>query len=112
MAALILPSAQGGDPCSYPALGGRSEAERLGEQVGRNHRANARQRRTLRLVQGIATFFRFKSLPLSCRNDRTRYIVFAALRANNAHAVDCGRDLLCTGAADGAVHDFAPLVVI
>jgi hypothetical protein len=36
----------------------RSAQARLGEQVGRSHRTGARQRRTLRLVQGIAAFFR------------------------------------------------------
>jgi hypothetical protein len=69
-------------------------------------------RRTLRLVQGIAAVLRFKFLQLSCSNDRTCDIVFAAYWANNAHVVNCGRDLFCIGTADEAVHVSAPLVAI
>jgi sRNA-binding protein len=48
----------------------RTRRASLGEQVRCDHRATARRRRTLRLVQGIAAFIRFESLQLSCSNDR------------------------------------------
>ena len=67
-------------------------------------------RRTLRLVQGIAALLRSKFLQVSCSNDRTCNIVFTARWANNAHVVNCGRDLFCIGTADGAVHVLAPVV--
>jgi hypothetical protein len=69
-------------------------------------------RRTFRLVQGIAALLRFKLLQLSCSNDRTCDIVFTARWANNAHVVNCGRNLFCIGTADEAVHVLAPLVAI
>jgi len=67
-------------------------------------------RRTLRLVQGIAALLRSKFLQVSCSNDRTCNIVFTARWANNAHVVNCGRDLFCIGTADGAVHVLAPVI--
>jgi hypothetical protein len=82
------------------------------QQVVCDHGASARVRRTLRLVQDIAALLRFKFLQLSCSKDRTCDVVFTARWASNAHVVNCGRDLLCVSAADGAVHILAPLVAI
>jgi hypothetical protein len=67
-------------------------------------------RRTFRLVQGIAALLLSKFLQVSCSNDRTCNIVFTACWANNAHVVNCGRDLFCIGTADEAVHVLAPVV--
>jgi hypothetical protein len=80
------------------------------QQVVCDHGASARVRRTRRLVQGIAALLRSKFLQLSCSNDRICDIVFTARWANNAHVVNCGRDLFCIGTADGAVHVLAPVV--
>jgi len=82
----------------------------LCEQVGRDHRASARLRRTPRLVQDVAALLRFKFLQLSCSKHSTCDIEFPAHWANNAHAVDCRPDLFRNGTADGAVHVLAPLV--
>src|SRR5262245_54991959 len=76
----------------------------LGEYVRRNHRASARRRRTPRLVQDIAAFLQRKSPQLSASNDRVRNIVLAAHWANNAHDLNCGRDVFCIGTADETVH--------
>jgi hypothetical protein len=50
----------------------------LGEQVGRDHRAIAGLRRTLRLFQGVAALLRFKCLHLPGADSQTRDVVFAA----------------------------------
>jgi hypothetical protein len=76
----------------------------LGEQVGRNHRASARRRGTPRFVQDSAAFLQCKSPQLSASNDRVRNIVLAAHWANNAHDLNCGRDVFCIGTADETFH--------
>src|SRR5258708_2229514 len=82
----------------------------LGEQIGCDHSANARLRRTPRFVQDIATLLQFKSLQLSRSHDRACDIEFPTHWAKNAHAVDCRPDSFRNGTADGAVHVLAPLV--
>src|SRR5216684_1317858 len=79
----------------------------LGEQVGCDHRARARLRRTPRFVQDIAALVRFKFLQLSCSHDRACDIKFTEHWANNGHAGDCRPDLFCNSTADGAVHVLA-----
>jgi hypothetical protein len=82
----------------------------LDEQIGCDHRANARLRRAPRFVQDIAALLQFKSLQLSRSHDGACDIEFPAHWAKNAHAVDCRPDSFRNGTADGAVHVLAPLV--
>jgi hypothetical protein len=79
----------------------------LGEQVGCDHRANARLRRTPRSVQDIAALVRFKFPQLSRSNDRACNIEFTAHWANNGYDGNCRLDLFRNGTADGAVHILA-----
>jgi hypothetical protein len=61
------------------------------------------------LVQDIAASFRHKFLPLSCSDDCGFDIVFTALWAVNAHAVDgISRNLLRFDPADETVHVLGP----
>jgi hypothetical protein len=79
----------------------------LGEQVGCDHRASARLRRTSRFVQNIAALVRFKFLQLSCSQDRACDIKFTAHWANNGHAGNCRPDLFRNRTANGTIHILA-----